>query len=72
MAKPHWRPCAGQSVGRPGLLRRGGSGPGDRQVCELTWHLRGQAGERQVKGAKVGITANQGLFGHGSSVLVKR
>ena len=42
------------------------------QVCELTWQLRGQAGERQVQGAKVGITANQGLFGHGSSVLVKR
>lgn len=39
------------------------------QVCELTWHLRGQAGERQVAGAKVGITANQGLFGHGSSVI---
>ena len=42
------------------------------QVCELTWQLRGQAGARQVRGAKVGITANQGLFGHGSSVIVKR
>ncbi len=42
------------------------------QVCELTWQLRGEAGERQVDGAKVGITANQGLFGHGSSVIVKR
>jgi acetyl-CoA acetyltransferase len=42
------------------------------QVCELTWQLRGQAGERQVPNAKVGITANQGLFGHGSSVIVKR
>lgn len=42
------------------------------QVCELTWQLRGQAGERQVKDAKIGITANQGLFGHGSSVIVKR
>lgn len=42
------------------------------QVCELTWQLRGQAGERQVANAKVGITANQGLFGHGSSVIVKR
>jgi len=42
------------------------------QVCELTWQLRGQAGERQVQNAKVGITANQGLFGHGSSVIVKR
>ncbi len=42
------------------------------QVCELTWQLRGQAGDRQVEGAKVGITANQGLFGHGSSVIVTR
>ena len=42
------------------------------QVCELTWQLRGQSGSRQVVGAKVGITANQGLFGHGSSVIVKR
>ena len=41
------------------------------QVCELTWQLRGQCGDRQVQGAKVGITANQGLFGHGSSVIVK-
>ncbi|MEZ4330832.1 MAG: lipid-transfer protein [Myxococcota bacterium] len=42
------------------------------QVCELAWQLRGTAGERQVEGAKVGITANQGLFGHGSSVLCTR
>jgi acetyl-CoA acetyltransferase len=42
------------------------------QVCELVWQLRGQAGRRQVEGARVGITANQGLFGHGSSVLVRR
>jgi acetyl-CoA acetyltransferase len=42
------------------------------QVCELTWQLRGEAGERQVEGARVGITANQGLFGHGSSVLLSR
>jgi acetyl-CoA acetyltransferase len=42
------------------------------QVCELTWQLRGQAAERQVEGAQVGLTVNQGLFGHGSSVIVKR
>ncbi len=42
------------------------------QVCELTWQLRGEAGARQVSGARVGITANQGLFGHGSTVIVKR
>ena len=42
------------------------------QVCELTWQLRGQAEGRQVENAKVGITVNQGLFGHGSSVIVKK
>ncbi|MED5260973.1 MAG: lipid-transfer protein [Myxococcota bacterium] len=42
------------------------------QVCELVWQLRGQAGKRQVEGATVGITANQGLFGHGSSVICVR
>jgi acetyl-CoA acetyltransferase len=40
------------------------------QVCEVAWQLRGQADGRQVENAKVGITANQGLFGHGSSVLL--
>jgi acetyl-CoA acetyltransferase len=42
------------------------------QVCELVWQIRGQAEGRQVQNAKAGITANQGLFGHGSSVIVKR
>ncbi|MGW5664262.1 lipid-transfer protein [Streptomyces sp. NPDC003758] len=42
------------------------------QVCELTWQLRGEAGDRQVAGARIGITANQGLFGHGSAVIAMR
>jgi len=42
------------------------------QVCEITWQLRGTAGDRQVEGARVGITANQGLFGHGSAVIAVR
>ena len=42
------------------------------QVCELTWQLRRESGDRQVDGACVGITANQGLFGHGSSVIAVR
>jgi acetyl-CoA acetyltransferase len=39
------------------------------QVCELTWQLRGGAGARQVEGARVGLSINQGLFGHGSCVI---
>ncbi len=42
------------------------------QVCELTWQLRGEAEGRQANDPKVGITANQGLFGHGSSVILTR
>jgi acetyl-CoA acetyltransferase len=40
------------------------------QVCEITWQLRGQADGRQVEGATAGVTVNQGLFGHGSSVVL--
>ncbi|HAM02088.1 MAG TPA: lipid-transfer protein [Acidimicrobiaceae bacterium] len=42
------------------------------QVCELVWQLRGRAEGRQVEEARVGLSANQGLFGHGSSVVVTR
>jgi len=42
------------------------------QVCELTWQLRGDAGERQVDGARVALSINQGLFGHGSCVIATR
>ncbi|MGH2784048.1 MAG: lipid-transfer protein [Actinomycetota bacterium] len=42
------------------------------QVCEVTWQLRGQAEGRQVENATVGLTINQGLFGHGSSVICVR
>src|SRR5436190_8808980 len=40
------------------------------QVCEITWQLRGQAMGRQVEDATAGVTVNQGLFGHGSSVVL--
>jgi acetyl-CoA acetyltransferase len=42
------------------------------QVCECVWQLRGTAAGHQVEGARVAVTANQGLFGHGSSVLLSR
>ncbi|MGQ0832931.1 MAG: lipid-transfer protein [Microthrixaceae bacterium] len=40
------------------------------QVCEVTWQLRGQAEARQIERATAGLTVNQGLFGHGSAVLL--
>lgn len=33
------------------------------QCAELCWQLRGMAGKRQVKGAKVGLQHNLGLGG---------
>jgi acetyl-CoA acetyltransferase len=41
------------------------------QVCELTWQVRGQAQGRQVEGARIGVAVNQGLFGHGSAIVVR-
>jgi len=45
-----------------GLLSQGHplSASGVRQVCELTWHLRGQAGQRQVNKARVGLAHMEG------------
>ena len=42
------------------------------QVCELTWQLRGQAGQRPVENAKVGFCINAGKHGNSSAVIVKR
>ena len=38
-------------------------GSGIAQVAELVWQLRGQAGERQVPGARIGLAHNIGLGG---------
>jgi acetyl-CoA acetyltransferase len=42
----------GHPVGATGLA----------QICEITWQLRGECGERQVEGARVGLTQNGGGF----------
>ena len=34
--------------------------------------VQGRADGRQVEGARVGLSINQGLFGHGSCVIVTR
>ncbi len=53
-----------------GLKARGhpAGATGIAQICELTWHLRGEAGERQVKDAKIGIAHNTG--GTGATAVV--
>ena len=46
---------------------------GVAQVVELAYQLRGEAGKRQVEGAKTGITCNFGGFGNNIiSILVER
>jgi acetyl-CoA C-acetyltransferase len=46
---------------------------GVAQIVELVWQLRGEAGKRQVNGAKTGITCNFGGFGNNIiSILVER
>lgn len=41
---------------------------GIAQICELVWQLRGQAGERQVKDARIGVAHNTG--GTGATAVV--
>jgi benzoylsuccinyl-CoA thiolase BbsB subunit len=45
-----------------GLLSRGHplSATGAEQIAEIVWHLRGEAGKRQVGGAKVGLAHTMG------------
>jgi acetyl-CoA acetyltransferase len=54
-----------------GLLSRGHpiGATGVAQICELALHLRGEAGDRQVKGARVGVAhclGGQASFGNTS------
>ena len=41
---------------------------GVKQVAEVVWQLRGEAGDRQVDGAEIGMTHNVG--GSGGTVVV--
>ena len=57
----------GKTVTNPsgGLLSKGHplGATGLAQTAEIVWHLRNEAGERQVDAAKVGMQHNVGLGG---------
>ena len=52
--------CRGHPIGATGLA----------QIAEIVYQLRGDAGERQVKGARLGLTENGGGFiGRGEAAI---
>ncbi|HMJ33934.1 MAG TPA: thiolase family protein [Baekduia sp.] len=55
-----------------GLLSKGHpiGATGIAQLCEATWQLRGEAGERQVEGARVALTQNGGGWLEGDSAAM--
>jgi acetyl-CoA acetyltransferase len=55
-----------------GLLSKGHpiGATGIAQLCEATWQLRGEAGERQVDGARVALTQNGGGWLEGDSAAM--
>jgi acetyl-CoA acetyltransferase len=56
---------AGKVPPSGGLLSKGRpiGATGLAQCAELFWQLRGEAGTRQVKGARLGLQHNLGLVG---------
>jgi acetyl-CoA acetyltransferase len=55
-----------------GLLSKGHpiGATGIAQICEATWQLRGEAGDRQVEGARVALTQNGGGWLEGDSAAM--
>jgi acetyl-CoA acetyltransferase len=55
-----------------GLLSKGHpvGATGVAQICEVFWQLRGEAGDRQVDGAKVGLTQNGGGMVRGEAAAM--
>jgi acetyl-CoA acetyltransferase len=58
-----WRDgsTAGQRVGRPAVEGPPISATGIANIWEVCHHLRGEAGDRQIEGAKVGLAHVIGL-----------
>ena len=67
------RPHPGEPERRPRVLRRGGARAGDRAGVRA--HLAAPGPSRRTgrsKARRVGLSINQGLFGHGSAVIVTK
>lgn len=66
-------------VGRTTVCPSGGasslgeavSSQGLAMICELVWQLRGEAGERQVKGSRVGMAQTYGMYGNSGAAIIK-
>ncbi len=72
MAAPTWKIVTNPSGG---LLSKGHplGATGLAQTAEIVWHLRGEAGERQVPGAEVGVAHGiGGLFSTSATVVLAR
>jgi acetyl-CoA acetyltransferase len=54
--------CFGEATTAQGLF----------QICEVGWQLRGDAGERQVPGARIGMAQSIGLGANGTAAVLKR
>jgi acetyl-CoA C-acetyltransferase len=57
-----------------GLLAKGHplGATGLAQLTELTWQLRGEAGSRQVEGARIALQHNGGLGSAGFVHILKK
>jgi acetyl-CoA acetyltransferase len=57
-----------------GLLSKGHpiGATGIAQMCELVWQLRGEAGKRQVEGARVAMQHNVGLGGASVVTILRK
>lgn len=48
------------------------TGMGNFQLCELVWQLRGEAKDRQIQGARVGMATTLGLGGNGTCIILTK
>ena len=58
--------------GGPSSLGEAFPAQGIAQACEIVWQLRGEAGQRQVEGARVAVGQTYGANGNSSAIILKK